>query len=48
MIKQNNFKLKPESLLFKEDDRHERPFAVLEFLDNKIKNIWFTIFNMQE
>ena len=44
---QNNFKVKPESLIFKEDDRHERPFVVLEFSGNKIKNIWFTIFNMQ-
>ena len=34
-------------MLFREDDRPERPFVVLEIEEEKVSNTWFAIFNLK-
>ena len=40
-------KMISESMIFKEDDRRERPFVVLQILEKKVSNIWFTVYDLQ-
>jgi hypothetical protein len=35
-----------ESLVFREDDRLERPFVILQIKNKKIRNAWFVMFNV--
>ena len=40
------YKMIGESLIFKEDDRHERPFIVCQIIGTKIKCVWFIIYDI--
>jgi len=42
------YKFIVESLVFKEDDRVERPFIVVQKYLDKISNVWFTMIDLKE
>ena len=43
-----HYELLSQSLIFKEDDRNEKPFIVLQYNQNKISNLWFAVINLEE